>query len=128
MTAKIEITLPELMECYNWAQVFADENDGNVDKSTTAVPPGSSVDITPPCRKDVVAIIAAVNGERDGDDWLGVFLLQDGRYLIAEGGCDYTGWDCRAGNSLSVASSLEDAIRYGLNPEQQQRLGLSPTN
>jgi hypothetical protein len=120
----LEITLPELLVDRNWAQVFADENDGNVDKSTQVIPPGANVDPTPPSRTDVAEIIAAVNGENDGDDWVGLFLLKDGRYLIAEGGCDYTGWDCQAGNSLAVAGNINDAIRLGLNPEQQQRLGI----
>lgn len=88
-----EITLEELVKDGDWAQVFADENAGNVTKTTDECPPGSGVARTPPNRADVVEIIAAVNGENDGPDWLGLFRLRDGRYLIAQGGCDYTGWD-----------------------------------
>lgn len=121
--AVIEINLEELVNDSDWAQVFADENAGNVSK-TVAVIPGENVSNNEVSRADVVRIIAAANGENDGDQWEGLFLLKDGRYLIAEGGCDYTGWDCQAGNSLLVAGSLENAIRLGLNPEQRKRLGL----
>lgn len=93
LTPVQEITLPVLLTDSDWAQVFADENDGNVSKNTDACPPGSDVDTAPPSRTDVVEIIAAVNGENDGQDWEGVFRLADGRYLLASGGCDYTGWD-----------------------------------
>lgn len=88
-----EITLPELLESCDWAEVFGDESSGNTDKQTDPCPPGSDVDTSPPSRADVAEIIAAVNGENDGQDWVGVFLLKDGRFLLATGGCDYTGWD-----------------------------------
>ena len=91
--AVCEITIEALKQNYDWAQVFADENAGNVNKDVDACPPMSDVDLTPPSREDVVEIIAAVNGENDGDDWVGVFKLKDGRFLLAYGGCDYTGWD-----------------------------------
>lgn len=119
-----EITLEQLVSDYDWAQVFADENAGNVDKTTHAAPPHSLVDLTPPSRSDVAEIIAAVNGENDGADWLGVFRLKDGRYLVASGGCDYTGWDCRAGNNLMVAKDWNDLIAFGLTEAEADRLGL----
>jgi hypothetical protein len=93
MTPRIEITLPELLIDSDWAQVFADENAGNVSKQCDECPPGSDVDTTAPNRRDVKRIVAAVNGENDGPDWVGVFELNDGRFLVASGGCDYTGWD-----------------------------------
>jgi hypothetical protein len=119
----IEINIEELNNSYDWAQVFADENDGNVSKDTTEVPPGSDVNTSPASRSDVKEIIAAVNGENDGEEWIGVFLLNDGRYLIAQGGCCYTGWDCQAGNSMSVAKNMEDVLRYGLTDQEKGRLG-----
>lgn len=121
---KIEISLEDLKHDYDWAQVFADENAGNVSKDTTEVPPGSYVSTEPASREDVAEIIAAVNGENDGDDWLGVFLLKDGRYLIASGGCDYTGWDCRGGNCLLVAESYNDVLQFGLSEQEKERLEL----
>ena len=44
-------------------------------------------------RADVKRIIAVVDGESDGPDWVCVGKLQDGRFFVASGGCDYTGWD-----------------------------------
>lgn len=89
----VEITLAELLNDSNWAQVFADENAGNVSKALDECPPGCGVDRTEISRPDVAEIIAAVNGDNDGPDWVGVFRLKDGRFLAASGGCDYTGWD-----------------------------------
>lgn len=89
-----EITLAELVEDFNWASVFGEEtNGGNTSNHCDPCPPESTVDTTPPTRADVAEIIAAVNGENDEESWLGVFLLKDGRYLLACGSCDYTGWD-----------------------------------
>lgn len=123
--AVCEITIEELRQDYDWAQVFADENAGNVDKTTEPIPPHSTVDTSPASREDVKEILAAVNGENDGADWIGVFRLRDRRYLVASGGCDYTGWDCRAQNWMGVAKTLEDALVFGLREEEAARLGLS---
>lgn len=122
--AKKEIELTNLKDDYDWREVFGEGGGGNTDKETDPCPPGSDIDTTPPNIADVVEVIAAVNGENDGPEWLGVFLLKDGRYLVAEGSCDYTGWDCRAGNSLQVARTIEDAIQYELTTEQLGRLEL----
>lgn len=125
--AHIEITIEQLIDDYDWAEVFGEGTGGNTTGTIQVIPPGAAVDSSPVTRADVADIIAAVNGENDESDWVGLFLLRDGRYLVAEGGCDYTGWDCRAGNSLCVAGNLEDAIRLGLTEEQQARLGLLTT-
>lgn len=119
-----EIDIDDLKSDYDWEEVFGEGSGGNCDGTIQVVPPGAPVDSGGVSREMVTEIIAAVNGENDGKDWVGLFLLIDGRYLVAEGGCDYTGWDCQAGNSLCVAGSLVDAIKYGLNAEQQSRLGI----
>ncbi len=119
-----DIDLPELLDDYDWCEVFGEGTGGNCDGVIQVVPPGAKVDSSGVSRAMVVEVIAAVNGENDGDQWVGLFRLNDGRFLVAEGGCDYTGWDCQAGNSLCVAGSIADAIKYGLNPEQQIRLGI----
>jgi len=52
-----------------------------------------SVPTTAFTREDVRRIIAMVDGENDGPDWVGVFELQDGRFASLRAGCDYTGFD-----------------------------------
>lgn len=91
-TAVREVDLPELLEDYNWEEVFGEGTGGNCENKADACPPGASVSTTPPKRSDVDYVIASVNGENNGDDWVGVFRLRDGRYLLASGSCDYTGW------------------------------------
>lgn len=88
-----EVTLEHLQSDYDWAEVFGEGSGCNTDKTTDECPPGCGVDRTPPNRKDVAEVFAAVNGEPDAEDWVGVFRLKDGRWLAASGGCDYTGWD-----------------------------------
>ena len=94
MTAVKEIDLATLMDSYDWAEVFGEGTGRNCDKSDVdECPPGCGIDRAPPSRSDVVEVIAAVNGENDESDWVGLFKFRDGRYLAASGGCDYTGWD-----------------------------------
>ena len=44
-------------------------------------------------REDVEKIIYAEAGENDGDAWIGLFLLKNGKYAGLNAWCDYTGWD-----------------------------------
>lgn len=88
-----DISLDALSDDYGWGEVFGEGSGGNCNKKTDPCPPGSDVDCTPPSRADVVEVIASANGENDGPEWIGVFRLRDGRFLLAYGGCDYTGWD-----------------------------------
>ena len=118
------MTLEQLRNDYDWAQVFADENAGNVEKVLHSLPPFSAVNLTHVSRSDVIEIIASVDGENDGPEWVGLFRLQDGRFLVASGGCDYTGWDCQAGNWMGVASTLVDALQFGLSDDEKLRLEL----
>lgn len=73
-------------------------------------------------QKHVVEIVAAVDGENDGADWVGLFWMQDGHFLTLRAGCDYTGWGCRESGSADVADSLPDAIAFGLTREERTRL------
>lgn len=119
----IEIDI-EGLDSYDWAEVFGEGSGGNTDKTTEPVPPGSDVSSEPAYIADVEEVIAAVHGENDGEDWVGVFRLKDGRYLVAAGGCDYTGWDCQAGNSMLVANTYEEIVQFGLCEGERKRLGI----
>lgn len=112
------MTIEELLDDYDWAHVFGEEDDGNCDDSTDAI--GTCPADPPPRREDVAEIICSRDGENDGESWIGVFRLKDGRYLFAEGGCDYTGWDCQASNSLTVAGNLRDLIVMGLSSDARR--------
>lgn len=116
---KIDVTLEEIQSSRDWAEVFGEDSSGETTQDV------ESLDGTPTSlvlRTDIAQVLASANGENDGDDWLGVFILKDGRYLAAQGWCDYTGWDCRGGNQLTVASSLGSLIETGLTPVWCERL------
>lgn len=123
MIVREYVEVADIVDDYDWKEVFGEGDGGNCGKDTDPCPPQSDIDTTAPLLNDVAEIIALVNGENDGDEWAGVFLLKDGRYCVATGSCDYTGWDCQAGNHLQVAATLDDAVVYGLTPDQQIRLG-----
>jgi alkyl hydroperoxide reductase subunit AhpC len=87
------VTIEELLNYDNWACVFADPGNssgGNCTKELEVIGKCSDREFT---REDVEEIIASVDGENDTAAWMGIFKLKDGRYLYAEGSCDYTGWD-----------------------------------
>lgn len=112
------MTKEELLESYNWEQAFLEANqriDGVGEN------PPSTAQFT---REDVVDILHSDEGENDGAPWVGVFRLNDGRFLFVTAGCDYTGWDCQASGSAAVASTLEQLIRFGLGDQERKRLGL----
>lgn len=75
-------------------------------------------------REDVEEVIAAEDGENDGDHWEGVFRLKDGRFVFVSAWCDNTGWGCQDGGQSWVAADLPSLIRWGLPAETRERLKL----
>lgn len=81
----------------DWAEVFKYAGASASDWSDPSELPGPVLgfeDWEPRAydREDVAEIIAIVDGDNDGPDWLGVFVMTDGVYLVIRAGCDYTGW------------------------------------
>lgn len=73
---------------------------------------------------DVAEIVASDDGYNDGDNWIGLFRLNDGTFGVLRAGCDYTGWDCRSSGDSSIHQTQDDAIQFGLGDEDRSRLGL----
>lgn len=110
----------------DWAEVFGEGTGGNC----TAIkpqpqPPSYSGSVETFNREDVSEIFKMEDGENDEKDWIIYGRLKDGRYFAARGGCDYTGWDCRASNSGDVAATKEDIERFGLTADERLRFGIS---
>lgn len=113
------------LDDYDWAEVFGEGNGGNCSAIKPNRPPSdtqTSADTF--SREDVKSIAGMSEGERDERSWVVYGQLKDGRWFVARGSCDYTGWDCRAGNSGDVASSKNDIERYGLDTQERGRLGI----
>ncbi len=75
-------------------------------------------------RESVKEILAMSDGEGDEDQWIGLFEMLDGRFLVVRAGCDSTGWDCQQWGSAEVADDLGTLILYGLSLNERERLGI----
>lgn len=120
-----EETLPAEIRGYDWHHVFecvgsAEGNSYNT--PSVSVCQGSSAKPDEFNRSDVKQVIAVADGEHDGPDWIGVFLLKDGRFAFVRAGCDYTGWDCQSGGAGWVSHSLENLVKFGLGVDEYERL------
>lgn len=61
-------------------------------------------------REDIYNIHAEVPGHNDEASWFWVIELKDGRFVLTEASCDYTGWDCSStGSSLLGSTALQAA-------------------
>lgn len=60
---------------------------------------------------DVAHVIAAAEGSNDGEDWLLVVALRDGRFGFVAAGCDFTGWDCRSQGWSVIADTLDELAK-----------------
>ena len=86
------------LDDYDWGEVFKYAGTATDDGySARPEPPERAValdevSVEPFARDDVVRLIAQ-DGENDGDDWLGLMELKDGRFACIRARCDYTGWD-----------------------------------
>jgi hypothetical protein len=65
--------------------------------------------------EDIARMIAVSEGENDGESWRWVVQLKDGRYVFIEGWCDYTGWDCQSGASVTFSETAKSACWAVLN-------------
>ena len=75
-------------------------------------------------REDVVKILHIDEGENDGNYWIIVGELSDGRYFYLEAGCDYTGWDCQASGSAWVSDNYTNLLQFGVTQNSMDRFGL----
>lgn len=121
-------TLEAFRDNYNWCEVLAYAGKDSCQQGQQTAP--GAVGENPPIPEpfgmvDVAEVLASAEGENDGAEWMCALRLIDGRFAYIEAGCDYTGWDCQAGGQASVASSLEQLVRFGLTDKARARLGLS---
>lgn len=119
--AVVEASLYDIQNHYDWEEAFGEGSGGNTDQEVES---HDGTDRSRVLRADVARVIASVNGENDEDSWIAVCKMKDGRYACIEGSCDYTGWDCQAGNCITVAKSLASLIQHGMTAEWCRRLGL----
>lgn len=53
-------------------------------------------DSGPTTEHQITALVMRREGYNDGENWIWHVTFDDGTTWVAEGGCDYTGWDCRS--------------------------------
>lgn len=105
------LTLQEIRADFDWRYAFEyaghnaqadDEDFDHLGDDCRPIPHGepnlllvgsSAVPDTPFTLDDVSEVRHAIAGENDGDPWICVGQLKDGRWFALEAGCDYTGWD-----------------------------------
>lgn len=73
------------LDSYDWREAFKYATQPNAVVNSSAREDPCSID-------DVAEVIATSDGENDGASWIGVFRMEDGRYLSLRAWCDYTGW------------------------------------
>ena len=95
------ISLEDFLNDGDWSNALEFGGKPSEDCYTSAtdtVPPSASpvtdkgMDCSPFNMDDVAEVLHAHEGMNDGEDWLCVVLLKDGRYAYVEAWCDYTGW------------------------------------
>jgi hypothetical protein len=77
--------------------------------------------------EDIAEVVRVYDGEGDYEDWLFVFKMKDGQWCFVSAGCDYTGWDCRAGGNFWLASSEEELVRDRIPQGDRRALGYEET-
>lgn len=104
------------LESYDWQEAF--RFGGNVSAALI----GNDISTSGFNVGDVQRIVWMDEGQNDGDPWLALGELKDGRWFFLSAWCDYTGWDCQAGGSASVAKTFDDILAFGPNPSELFRL------
>lgn len=119
--------VPDRLQGYDWAEAFG--YAGDIEATTTSYQGGVNLTVGfPGCkahtglfgRRDVRRVIAAREGENDGDNWIAFGELWDGRFFAVRAGCDYTGWDCRASGAAEVVETEDDLMHYVVMADEKQ--------
>lgn len=114
------------LEGYDWEEVFGEGSGGNCSAIVPQTPPGEDrTSKATFCREDVDKIYGQSEGEKDEQEWIVWGKLKDGRWFVAAGRCDYTGWDCQASNDGAVASTRKDLIRFCMTDQQRERFDIT---
>ena len=108
-------TLDQMRNDYDWQQAFEYAGNTEPTEGFTGSRAGFTMD-------DVKVVLASDEGENDGQNWIAVLELKDGRFAFLEAGCDYTGWDCQASGRAFLAASLEDLVRWGISDTERPRV------
>lgn len=114
--------MKKLLLSYDWREAFAYASAQPVD--LVGVEVVVAVKETKYEIAHVKRLIASDEGENDVRDWILVAEMLDGRFMFLNAGCDYTGWDCRAGGSAWWAPTLELLVQRGLTDAARERLKL----
>lgn len=75
--------------------------------------------------EDVEVVLALRAGQNDGDSWLCLGQLKTGEFFFLTAWCDYTGWGCQDGGSISISDSLENLKQFGMTPDEKSDLGVA---
>lgn len=96
-------TIQEMRDDYDWCEASSAAGGPNFDA--------------------VAEVIAASNGENDGECWVAIFRMSDGRYGFLSAWCDYTGWDCQSCGDFTVRNDLRTLVLNDIGEEDRARLG-----
>lgn len=110
------------IDTYDWQEIFSDPNLQGKQYTRPAHVRERKMRDEAYKAEDVAEILAMIEGESDGADWIGLFKMNDGKFMCVRAGCDYTGWDCQAGGSSDYADTLQDVIAGGLTADERDRL------
>jgi hypothetical protein len=106
---------------YDWKETFKYCNGGYIG----TICGDEDVSIKSFTREDVAEIIAISDGQNDGDSWVAIFKLLDGRYAFVSARCDYTGWGCQESGRAIVSNNLNALKLLGVPISEHARLGIS---
>lgn len=83
----------ECLDAYDFAEVFGEGTGGNCTPIIPKCAPFDKVSLSTFSREDVAEVKGQSEGEPDGISWIVWGVLKDSRFFLADGSCDYTGWD-----------------------------------
>ncbi len=118
---------PEL-DNHDWREAFGyageEGTSGSPDVRPAFPPHIAEYNLTPFTREDVKEICGIKEGANDEEAWRIYGRLKDGRWFYLEASCDYTGWDCQAGGSATIAKSRQEIETMGMGNEAREVFGL----
>lgn len=74
--------------------------------------------------QEITEILANIEGQNDGNNWIWIVALDNGKFAYLEGGCDYTGWDCQSSLDSTILNTPTDGIELVERDEKDLELDI----
>jgi hypothetical protein len=107
---------------YTWTYILGSPDDGIGHNYNHGYPGVDKFDPTQIKNVDLWAVDEGSYGPEHSA--VGLFEMEDGTWVVYEGGCDTTGWGCQDSARFTFHTTRMDALKFGLDDYSRKQFNI----